>query len=114
MANSSLPRLRAPKAPDDQPETAAERRRVIRGLRKQGGAHIARPPNGLIQDAPADTVARCKGVISWLAHIDRPFNDERLAAAEADVLLMVVDALEHAEKVIHSVGALADAETDVD
>jgi hypothetical protein len=76
-------------------------------LRKLGGAHIARPVNSLVQDTPARTIERCKDVINWVAHTERPF---RGTAAEADVLHLVVDALEHAEKVVRSVGSLADAE----
>jgi hypothetical protein len=56
------------------------------------------PINGLIQDTPANTIERCRGVINWLAHIEQPFTGGELAAAEADVLHFVSDALEHAEK----------------
>jgi hypothetical protein len=111
MAKSKSTRLKARKSSAaDQPPTPAERRRAIRSLRKDGGAHLARPSNGLIQDTPADTVGRCKSVVDWLAHIEQPFTGGNMAAAEADVLHMVVDALEHAENVIRQVGSLADAE----
>jgi hypothetical protein len=106
---STRPQVRKSSAAD-QPPTVAERNRAIRHLRKQGGAHIARPTNGLVQDTPAHTIDRCKGVIKWLAHIERPFSGGELDAAEADVLLMVADALEHAEKVVRSVGGMADGE----
>lgn len=95
---------------NDQRPTPAERSQAIRTLRTYGGAHIPRPANVLIQDSPAATVERCKCIVDWLAHIEQPFTGGDLAAAEADVLHMVVDALEHAEKVIREVGSLADGE----
>lgn len=95
----------------DQPPTLAERRQAIRYLRKHsGGAHIPRPINGLVQDTPAQTLERCRRVVSWLAHIEQPFRSGELDAAEADVLHMVADALDHAEKVVRSVGSVADGE----
>ncbi len=95
----------------DQPPTPAERRKAIRYLRKHsGGAHVPRPINGLVQDTPAQTLERCRRLVSWLAHIEQPFASGELAAAESDVLHMVVDALEHAEKVLRSVGSVADGE----
>jgi hypothetical protein len=96
---------RGRKSATDGPVTAAERNRAIKFLRKQGGAHVSRPANGLIQDTPGHTVDRCKAVINWLAHIEQPFHDSGLDAAQADVLLLVVDALDHASRVVHAVGA---------
>jgi hypothetical protein len=110
MAQKSIRRREAEKSSADQPPTPAERNRAIRHLRKHGGVHLARPSNGLIQDSPADTVERCKCVVDWLAHIEQPFTGRNMASAEGDVLQMVVDALEHAEKVIREVGSYADAE----
>jgi hypothetical protein len=111
MAKSKSTRLKARKSSAaDQPPTPAERRRAIRALRNHGGAHLARPANVLIQDSPAETVERCKCIVDWLAHIEQPFTGGNMVAAEADVLHMVVDALEHAENVIRQVGSLADAE----
>jgi hypothetical protein len=104
---------RGRKSATERPITPAQRDRAIKFLQKQGGAHISRPANGLIQDTPARTIERCKGVISWLAHIEQPFSGGELDAAEADVLLMVADALGHAEKVVRSVGAQADAQMEV-
>lgn len=103
-AKKSKKRKTAP----DQPVTVAERNRAIKYLQKQGGPHITRPVNGLVQDSPAQTIERCRGIIDWIAHIEQPFSGGALAAAEADVLHMVVDALEHAEKVVRSVGAQPD------
>jgi hypothetical protein len=100
---------RGRKSATDRPVTVAERNRAIKFLQKHGGAHVPRPVNGLIQDTPAHTIERCKGVISWLAHIEQPFCGSALEAAEADVLHMVVDALDHAEKVVRSIGAQPDA-----
>jgi hypothetical protein len=71
---------------------------------------MARPVNRLVQDTPAQTIDRCRQIVNWLAHIEQPFRGGDLDAAEADVLHMVADALEHAEKVVRSVGSLADAE----
>jgi hypothetical protein len=110
MANSKSTRTRARKSPTDQPPTVAQRNRAIRQLRKSGGAHVPRPPNFLIQDTPAQTIERCKRVVNWLAHISQPLRGGDLDAAEADVLHTVVDALEHAERVVRSIGAQADLE----
>jgi hypothetical protein len=111
MAKRIITRSKARKtSADDHVPTPAERNRAIRKLRKLGGAHMVRPANGLVQDTPAHTIDRCKGVIKWLAHIEQPFSGGELDAAEADVLLMVADALEHAEKVVRSVGSMADGE----
>jgi hypothetical protein len=111
MAKRIIPRGKARKSSAaDQPPTVAERNRAIRKLRPLGGAHITKPSNGLVQDTPAHTIDRCKGVIKWLAHIEQPFTGGELDAAEADVLHMVADALEHAERVVREVGSLADAE----
>ena len=96
---------RSSKSATDRPVTRAEQIRAIKNLQKHGGAHIPSPANGLIQDTPAATIERCKGVINWLAHIEQPFTGGEMDAAEADVLLMVSDALGHAEKVVRSVGA---------
>jgi hypothetical protein len=74
---------------------------------------MPKPANCLVQDTPASTIERCKDVIDWLAHIEQPFTGEALDSAEADILHMVTDALEHAEKVVRSVGALADAQAGV-
>jgi hypothetical protein len=110
MAKSKSTRTRPRKSSADQPPTVAERNRAIRQIRKLGGAHMARPANRLVQDTPARTIERCKGIINWLACIERPCSGDDLAAAEADVLHLVFDALEHAEKVVRSAGSLADAE----
>lgn len=112
MAKRIIPRGKARKSSAaDQPPTTAERRKAIRYLRKHGaGAHVARPVNGLIQDSPGHTIERCKRIVSWLAHIQQPFRDAELDAAECDVLHWVADALQHAEKVVLSVGSLSDAE----
>jgi hypothetical protein len=108
MAKSKS-RTPASNAQDRKP-TVAERDLAIRFLQRQGGAHIPRPPNGLIQDTPASTIDRCRQVVSWLAHIEQPFSGGELDAAQSDVLLMVADALGHAEKVVRSVGAQADVQ----
>ena len=112
MAKRIIPRGKARKpSAGDQPPTLAQRRKAIRYLRKHsGGAHVPRPLNGLVQDTPAHTIERCKDVINWLAHIEQPFASDNLAAAESQVLHMVVDALGHAEKVVRSIGSQADAE----
>jgi hypothetical protein len=112
MAKRIIPRGKGRKtSAADQPPTPAERRKAIRYLRKHsGGAHVPRPVNGLVQDTPAQTLERCRRVVSWLAHIEQPFASGELDAAESDVLHMVVDALDHAHKVIRSIGSLADAE----
>ena len=112
MAKRIIPRGKARKSlAADQPPTPAERRKAIRYLRKHsGGAHVPRPINGLVQDTPALTLERCRRVISWLAHIEQPFSGGELDAAQSDVLHMVVDALDHAGKVIRSIGSLADGE----
>lgn len=104
---------RGRKSAVDRPVTVAERNRAIKYLQKQGGAHIPRPVNCLVQDAPAATIERCTSVISWLAHVEQPFSGGDLDAAEADVLQMVVDALRHAKKVVRSVGAQADVQAEV-
>jgi hypothetical protein len=91
--------------------TVAERNQAIKYLQKQGGAHIPTPANCLVQGTPAATIDRCRGVIRWLAYIEQPLIGEEMDAAEADVLLMVSDALEHAEKVVRSVGAHAEVQT---
>jgi hypothetical protein len=108
MAKKQSTRGRKP-ATDRRP-TIAERNRSIKYLQKQGGAHIPRPANCLIQDTPASTIERYKDVVDWLAHIQQPFSGEVMDSVEADVLHMVVDALEHAEKVVRSVGAQADVQ----
>jgi hypothetical protein len=97
----------------DRRPTVAERNRAIKALQEHGGAHIPRPANCLIQDTPASTIERCKDVISWLAHIEQPFTGQSLDSAEADILHMVTDALGHAERVVRSVGAKADAQAEV-
>jgi hypothetical protein len=51
MVKSKSTRTQARKLPYDALPTPAERRQAIRKLRKSGGAHIARPANGLIHDA---------------------------------------------------------------
>jgi hypothetical protein len=60
------------------------------------------PRNPLIVDTNVvETIEHCKGVISWLAHIEQPFaGDGELAAAEAHILHMVSDALEFAQAVL--------------
>jgi hypothetical protein len=110
MAKAKSTRAQAPKSQADQRPSAAERNRAIRRLRPLGGAHIKRPANCLVQDTPAHTIERCKGVVNWLAHIEQPFTGGELDAAEADVLRMVADALDHAERVVRDFGSLADAE----
>jgi hypothetical protein len=96
---------RGSKSATERPVSRAEQIRAIKYLQKHGGAHIPSPTNGLVQDTPAATIEKCKDVITWLAHIEQPFSGASLDAAEADVLLMVSDALGHAEKVVRSVGA---------
>jgi hypothetical protein len=66
---------------------------------------VPRPTNYLIQNTPWHTIERCKGIINWLAHIEQPFTGGELDAAEADVLLLVADALDHAANTIRIVGA---------
>jgi hypothetical protein len=113
MAKSKSPtkaRKSRKSSADDRPVSAAERNQAIKFLQKHGGAHVPRPINGLIQDTPANTIDRCRQLVNWLAHIERPFSGDELDAAEADVLHFVVDALDHAEKVVRSVGSLADGE----
>jgi hypothetical protein len=112
MAKSKSSRARARKsAAADQKPTTAERNQAIRYLQKHSrGAHVPRPTNTLVQGTPANTIDRCRRVVGWLAYIDQPFTDTDLGAAQGDVLRMVVDALEHAEKIIRSIGSLSDAE----
>lgn len=134
MAPSSVPknraksaaaaRTKARKSSGDQPPTVAERNRAIRQLRKHGGAHLARPANSLVEDTPANTIGRCKGVIEQFARLllpdpfrdpgvtidGRPFPVDESNKWATDVLVLVADALAHAETVIRSVGSLADAE----
>jgi len=109
MAKSKSTRTPPRKSADDRPSTTAESIAATKKLRKVG-AQPARPANGLIQDTAGATVERCRRIIDWLAHIGQPFSDGELQAAEADVLHLVVDALEHSEKVIHHFGASSDAE----
>jgi hypothetical protein len=66
------------------------------------------PVNTLVQSTPANTLERCRGVIRWLAHIEQPFSGEELAAAEADILNLVGDALEHAEEAFRNLYRLDD------
>lgn len=117
--SATAARTKARKSSGDQPPTVAERNQAIRQLRKHGGAHLARPANSLVEDTPANTIGRCKGVIEWLARLERarragilsdPFKGGELGEAATDALFLVGDALEHAEKVIRSIGSLADAE----
>jgi hypothetical protein len=112
-------RTKPRKSSGDQPPTVAERNRAIRKLRPLGGAHRARPINSLVEDTPANTIERCKGILRWVVRLDRvrragilsdPFSGGELGEAATDVLRLAADALEHAEKVIRSVGSLADAE----
>lgn len=114
MAKRIITRGKASKGTaDNQPPTAAERNRAIKYLRKQGGAHVPRPANGLVNDSPAQTIEACMRVVRWFAHIEQPFGEGtggELGAAQADILNMVADALDHAERVVRSVGAQADAE----
>jgi hypothetical protein len=108
--SAAVARTKARKSSGDQPPTVAERNRAIKQIRKLGGTHMPRPANRLVRDTPAETIDRCRQIVSWLACIERPFSDGDLDAAEADVLHMVMDALDHAEKVVRSAGSLADAE----
>ena len=92
----------------DRPVTTAQHGRAIAFLQKTGGAHVPQPPNGLIGDKPAVTIQRCKQIISFFAHIEEPFHGEELEAAKADILNGVADALEHAERVLRSIGSSPD------
>ena len=56
------------------------------------------PINVLVQATPANTLEHCRGVIDWLAHIEQPCSNDALSSAEADILHLVSDALEHAER----------------
>jgi hypothetical protein len=66
------------------------------------------PANRLVQDTPANTIGRCRQVITWLACIEKPFSGDEFDAAEADILLAVSDALEHAEKAFRTMYRLDD------
>jgi hypothetical protein len=85
--------------------TEKERQAAIKQLVKHGGAHLQKPPNRLIGDSPAETVERCKGIVSWFAQIEIEGEGDW---AKINTLHGVVDALEHAETVLRQVGSLAD------
>lgn len=89
----------------DPPVTEAERQRAIAQLVKLGGTHLVKPSNRLIGESPAQTVERCKGVVSWFAQAE---VDGKGNWAKVNILCGVVDALEHAETVLRQVGSLAD------
>lgn len=128
MAKRIIPRSKGRKRwAADQKPTVAERNRAIRKLRPLGGAHLARPANSLVEDTPAHTIHRCKGVIECFARLllPDPFSDPGVTIdglpfprrpwgesnePVADVLFLVAAALEHAENVLRSVGSMADAE----
>src|SRR5579864_9074843 len=100
---------RGRKSATDRPVTAAERNRAIKFLQKHGGAHVSMPVNGLIQDTPVGTIERCRHVVAWIARTGHPYGGCARPIAEADILHIVVDALEHAEKVIRDIGAPPEA-----
>ena len=102
-SDSSADPARVPD-PDSLPPTFEERREAVRQLRRHGGAHIEIPRNQLVGRSPDDTIARCKNVIDWLAHIEEPFRGEDLEAAKASILHTIADALGHAEMVIRDIG----------
>jgi hypothetical protein len=66
-------------------------------VRLIGDRARTRPINRLIGDTPSQTIETCKSVIDWLVHVEKPFADAELDAAEAHILRTVADALAHAE-----------------
>jgi len=46
---------------------------------------------------PAETITACRRVIDYLAHIEKPFDDEELDVGESYITQVVVDALRHVE-----------------
>jgi hypothetical protein len=85
------------------------RRRAIAYLQKNGGPRaFAEPRNRLIGDSTAQTIERCRCIVSWVAHVHEPFHRDELEAAKADILHSVADALAHAEMVLRRIGSAAD------
>jgi hypothetical protein len=93
------PSRKAQVAEAERLPTPAERREAL-DKSIEDGAFAKGPPNRLVHKHPEDTVAACRRVIDWFAHIEEPFHSDELEAAKADVFHTVVDALEHAERVL--------------
>jgi hypothetical protein len=63
---------------------------LSKGLSPQ---EIAMPTNPLVDGSPAETLRRCRLVLDYLIHVERPFASPDLEEGESLVLAMVRDAL---------------------
>jgi hypothetical protein len=80
----------------DRPITAAQQRKAHDQLVASGA--FQPPTNVLVKRDPAETVAKCRSLLLWVAFMNRAYLTPDIAAGMDSSYHTLIDALQHVEK----------------